>query len=336
MGVISNLITDMTIKGAGEDEIARAVRHSMVVIDAEKHKLDYKKSEVDNNIKALKKEWQGHYNADGSYHEGASTLISRAKRDTQVAKREGSPTINKETGELEYKIATGKKAGYIDTKTGKYKARYDTSHEMLDAKNAHELSSGTAVESTYADYANRMKSYANSARKMMISTGNLKYSPSAKNVYAAEVKSLDEKINKALLNAPRERQAQIIAASRINALLAGNPELKNDKSSLKKYKQQALNDARASVGAGSKNRKIEITDKEWDAIQAGAITENKLMTILNNSDPDLLREKALPKAGKALSQGKINRIKAYANSGYTIAQIASSLGVSTTTVRKYM
>ena len=34
MGAISNLITDMTIKGANSNEIARAVRHSMVVIDS--------------------------------------------------------------------------------------------------------------------------------------------------------------------------------------------------------------------------------------------------------------------------------------------------------------
>lgn len=40
MGKVSNLITDMTLKGATEEELARAVRHSMVVIDAEKHKLD--------------------------------------------------------------------------------------------------------------------------------------------------------------------------------------------------------------------------------------------------------------------------------------------------------
>lgn len=45
MGVISNLITDMTLRGADEKELARAVKHSMVVIDAEKHGLDYKRSE---------------------------------------------------------------------------------------------------------------------------------------------------------------------------------------------------------------------------------------------------------------------------------------------------
>lgn len=89
MGKISNLITDMTLKGANDDELARAVRHSMVVIDAEKHKLDYKQSEIDNNISALKKEYQ-----NGG---GASTLISRSKGETPVLKRQGSPIVNTKT-----------------------------------------------------------------------------------------------------------------------------------------------------------------------------------------------------------------------------------------------
>ena len=58
MGKISNLITDMTLGGASEQEIARAVKHSMVVIDAEKHKLDYKQSYIDNGIQELKNTWQ--------------------------------------------------------------------------------------------------------------------------------------------------------------------------------------------------------------------------------------------------------------------------------------
>ena len=99
MGKISNLITDMTLKGATQDELARAVRHSMVVIDAEKHKLDYKQSEQDNGISALKKKYQGTVDENGRYHEGAATLISRAKSETSVLKRKGSPIINKETGE---------------------------------------------------------------------------------------------------------------------------------------------------------------------------------------------------------------------------------------------
>lgn len=85
MGKISNLITDMTLKGASREELARAVRHSMVVIDAEKHGLDYKKSEIDNNIAGLKKDYQ---------NGGASTLISRSKGQKTVDKRQGSPLVN--------------------------------------------------------------------------------------------------------------------------------------------------------------------------------------------------------------------------------------------------
>lgn len=37
---VSNLITDMTVEGASLTEIARVVKHSMVVLDAEKHNRD--------------------------------------------------------------------------------------------------------------------------------------------------------------------------------------------------------------------------------------------------------------------------------------------------------
>ena len=54
----------------------------MVVIDAEKHHLDYKQSEKDNNIAALKVEYQGKSTG------GASTIISRAKGEVKVDKRQ--------------------------------------------------------------------------------------------------------------------------------------------------------------------------------------------------------------------------------------------------------
>ena len=84
MGKISNLITDMTIQGAPEDKIARALKHSMVVIDAEKHELDYKRSERENRIDELKQEYQ--MRPDGSYG-GASTLISRSTSQLHIPER---------------------------------------------------------------------------------------------------------------------------------------------------------------------------------------------------------------------------------------------------------
>ena len=77
------------------------------------------------------------------------------------------------------------------------------------------------------------------------------------------------------------------------------------------------------------------TDKEWEAIQSGAISETTLKRILNNCDPDSLRQRAMPKESKTLTTAKMNRIKAMSAS-YTIAQIADKLGVSTSTVSKYL
>lgn len=327
MGKISNLITDMTLKGATQDELARAVRHSMVVIDAEKHKLDYKQSELDNGISSLKKKYQGTVDSDGRYHEGAATLISRAKSETSILKRKGSPVIN-EDGSLTYKQV---KEEYTDKK-GKLQVRTEKSTKMAETKDAHTLSSGTLQEEAYADYANAMKSLANEARKEMVNTGKIAYNSSAKKVYSKEVDSLKSKLNLSLLNAPRERQAQTIANAEIAAKKKANPDIA--KGELKKISQQALTAARVSVGA--KRPGIEITDREWDAIQAGAISEHNLVQILNNTNIDVIRQKATPKAKTTLSSAKKDRIAALNASGYSTSEIADALGVSATTVAKYL
>lgn len=329
MGKISNLITDMTLKGASKDELARAVRHSMVVIDAEKHKLDYKQSEADNGIAALKKKYQGTVDKDGKYHEGAATLISRAKSETSVLKRKGSPIIDPETGEQRYKEVYEE---YIDKKTGKKKVRTQQSTKMAETRDARTLSSGTPQEEAYADYANSMKALANKARKEMLSTGKIKYSASAKEAYQKEVDSLTAKLNVALKNAPKERRAQIIANATINAKKKSNPDM--TKSEIKKAGQQALTAARNKVGA--KRTTIKITDREWDAIQAGAISENKLIQILNSVDIDDLRQRATPRSTTSLSKAKINKIALMNASGYSTAEIAESLGVSSSTVSMYL
>ena len=328
MGKISNLITDMTLKGATQDELARAVRHSMVVIDAEKHKLDYKQSERDNGISALKKKYQGTVDENGRYHEGAATLISRAKSETSVLKRKGSPIIDKETGEQRYKEVYEE---YTD-KNGKVKVRTQASTKMAETKDARTLSSGTPQEEAYADYANNMKSLANRARREMMNTGKIAYSASAKRTYQAEVDSLEAKLNVALKNAPRERQAQILANAAVKAKKQENPDM--TKGEIKKANQQALTAARNSVGA--KREPILITDREWEAIQAGAISENRLTQIINNVDTDKLRQRATPRATTTLSSAKVNKIASMNSSGYTTAEIAEALGVSASTVSKYL
>lgn len=340
MGKISNLITDMTLLGASDDELARAVRHSMVVIDAAKHKLDYKKSEADNNIKALKKKYQGHVDPEtGRYSEGTGTIVSRAKGQQSVLKRQGSPIIDPETGKQSWKVADDltyeKKV--VDKKTGKVKTKTITktqkSTKMFETDDAYTLVSDSRnpVELAYADYANHLKALANQARKEMVTTPDIPYNPIAKAKYQREVDSLVAKANVALKNAPRERQAQTLANAIVQAKVKDNPDMTNKEK--KKVGQQALDKMRRQVGA--KRELVQITDKEWEAIQAGAISTNKLKTILNNADMDKVKQLAMPRSTKELSQAKINHIATLKASGYTNAQIAQKLGVSTSTIIKY-
>lgn len=341
MGKISNLITDMTLLGASDDELARAVRHSMVVIDAAKHKLDYKKSEADNNIKALKKKYQGHIDPEtGRYSEGTGTIVSRAKGQQSVLKRQGSPIIDPETGKQSWKLADNltyeKKT--VNKKTGKVTIKTITktqkSTKMFETDDAYTLVSDSRnpVELVYADYANHLKALANQARKEMVTTPDIPYNPAAKVKYQREVDSLQAKANVALKNAPRERQAQTMANAIVQAKVKDNPDMTNKEK--KKAGQQALDKMRRQVGA--KRELVQITDKEWEAIQAGAISTNKLKTIINNADMDKVKQLAMPRSTKQLSQAKINHIATLRASGYTNAQIAQKLGVSTSTVIKYL
>lgn len=332
MGSVSNLITDMTLRGATPDELARAVRHSMVVIDAEKHNLDYKQSEIDNGIRSLKKKYQGTIDENGRYHEGASTLISRAKSETSVVKRQGSPKIDEGTGELIWKQVDN--PTYIDKKTGKTKVRTQQSTKMAETNDARTLISDadTPVERAYANYANKMKALGNQARLEILSAGKVQYSAEAKKTYQAEVDSLKAKLNIALKNAPRERQAQTMANAVVAAKKQDNPDM--TKAEIKKASQQALSQARASVNA--KRETIKITDREWEAIQAGAISENQLNQIIVNADMKSLRQHATPRATITLSTAKQNKIASMNASGYTTSEIADALGISTSTVRNYL
>lgn len=399
MGVISNLINDMTLSGASMDKVARAVRHSMVVIDAEKHKLDYKASEIDNNIAALKKEFQVSVDKNGNVkYGGASTLLSRAKGEETVDRRQGSYKVNipgtkdydptrpdgaklwkkaddlyyprkeykKETGVMKIKLQDGgwvtydvkdKKAyekynpvkkidpdtgeTYFTNKTGdlvyERKARTMKSTRMAETDDAYTLLSTARhpMELVYADYANDMKHLANQARMEMVNTGKIAYSAEAKRKYQNEVSSLNDKLNKALSNAPIERQALRLANAEIAEKQKANPDMK--KADLKKIKQQAVTKYRNEVGASTRReRNIDITDKEWEAIQAGAVSETTLKKILNNTDIDKLRERATPRLTTTPSSAQVTRIKALSASNYTLDEIARKTGFSTSTVSKYL
>lgn len=399
MGIISNLITDMTLAGADEKELARAVRHSMVVIDAGKHKLDYTRSYIENDIESLKKTFQPKIDKNGDpRYGGSATLLSRSSGPERIAKRQGEAKVNikgkewydptrpegallyktsddayyvkktrnKKTGLMEIKLEaprqkitydpndkdaaekydpvkridpdTGKV--YFTDKTGELRYRVETRTEnstrMAETDDAYSLVSEKRhpMELIYADYANSMKALANEARKEMMSSGKIEYNAKAKATYQEEYNSLMSKLNDALLNSTRERAAQRMANAEVAAKKATNPAMKSG--DIKKASQQALSRSREEVGSVSRrNRNIEITDREWEAIQAGAISENKLKQILNNTDIDMLRQRATPRATRELSAAKVNQIKALSAS-YTTAQIAEKLDIPPSTVSKYL
>lgn len=334
MGDISNLITDMTIKGANDNEIARAVRHSMVVIDAEKHNLNYKQSAADNGIAELKTKYQGGPKA------GASTLISLAKSTQYVDERKDATTltnrnvdpatgkrIHTPTGK-EYTVTkVNKRTGVETVSTVRKQSR---STKMDEADDARSLISdkNTPIENVYAEHANKMKALANAARKEYLATNPRPYSESARKTYAKEVSDLNAKLRIAQMNAPRERQAQLLANTLIAARRQANPDM--DKDDLKKEKALALTEARERVGA--KKTVITFSQREWDAIQAGAITNNKLAAMLQNADMDQVRQLATPRDRPVMSDAKIRRAQQLVANGYPQSEIADMLGVPASTL----
>lgn len=330
MGEISNLITDMTLKGATEPEIARAVKHSMVVIDAAKHKLDYRQSEKDNGIAELKKKYQG-FDDETGHHGGASTLLSRRKQDVEVPERQGSGVIDPLTGKVVYK-ESGRT--YVDPRTGKTVAATTKVKRILAVDDVRSMSSGTLQEEAYADYANKMKDLANKARLEYKATPTLKRSASAAKAFEPEVNRLMAALKVAQLNAPLEREAQRIANARVKAKVQANNI--TDKDEISKIRRAAISDARNSTGASGKRTRITISDGEWTAIQSGAISDTTLSEILRYAEPKTVRERATPRATTQLSDARVSRIKAMANSGHTNAEIAEALGISTSAVSKYL
>ena len=350
MGKVSNLITDMTIKGASAEEIGRAVKHSMVVIDAEKHNYNWKASEDANGIAELREAYQGKKSG------GASTLISKAKSEERVPARKDRYDIDPETGKKIFfetgetyeerrtvknpdgtpKLdANGKE---VKEKTGKIKTVTDSSTKMAEAlqntkEGAYTLSSGTMIENVYADYANKMYALANTARKEYLSTPTTKRDPSAAKTYKNEVDSLDTKLKVAESNAPRERQAQMIANSWVNEQKKSNPQMTEEDES--KLRTQSLDAARRRSGTTKREeRNIDITDREWEAINAGAISENKLSSILANTDLSAIQKRATPRQITGIPASTLARARNLINAGYTWDEVSESVGYSTSALQK--
>ena len=351
MGLVTNLITDMTAMGCDdEDQLVRAIKHSMVVIDAEKHKLDYQKSFVDNRIAELHKEWQGR--ASG----GAKTLISRASGQAYVPERkQGGYYIDKKTGERKYGFIdpeTGEKlftetgrttGGYVkkDGTIAKEKPVMEKTTQMMKAlttgtHDARQISSGTPMEEVYARYANQCHQLGNKARKATLAVEIPKgVNESAAKAYSKEVSDLATKVVMAKKHAPLERQATMLAASMIRQFEKENPNIRNtDPEKYKKVKSQYLAGARNRFGGG--REKLVPTEKEWEAIDAGAVGKTMLNEIIRYTDSKTLKEHVMPKPASTVTDTMKSRAKAFANGNYTNAEIADALGISTSTVSKIL
>lgn len=341
MGVVSNLITDMTLQGAKSDELARAIRHSMVVIDSEKHGLDYKLSERDNGIRSLKEKYQGGSNR------GAATLISRAGAKPRIPEmrprsaRRGGP-IDRATGKRvleptgrtkpEVKVTrdpvTGKK---VFKETGRRVPITYTPKRLSVTDDAYSLVDSPAfvMEKIYANHSNKLKAMANTARKEALEINPPPANKVAKKLYASEVASLNAKLRIAEYNAPLERQAQLITATYVAQAKRNNPHMEPE--DIKKIKQQALREARNRTGASK--TKVLINPAEWNAIQAGAVAPTKLEKIIANSDLDSVKALALPKKALKVSTSDLRRAQSMLRSGYTQAEVADALGVGLTTLK---
>ncbi len=336
MGKISNLITDMTLQGATTDEMERAVKHSMVVIDAEKHKLNFRQSEKDNNIAELRAKYQ-----PGG---GASTLISRAGADLRGVpeiKRKGYKP-NPETGEWEYEetgrtyTKKNKKTGELTEEIAPEKQMKRMDYAFATGGNAMDLVGvNHPKEISYANYANKVKALANEARKESMAIKTQPVNKEAQEKYKDEIEDLDRQLKDALMNAPRERQAQAYAASVVRQAKKNDDSIGRDE--LKKIGTKALAIGRTRYGAGKKSRYVQISPRAWEAIQAGAISTTKLSKILNNTDLDRIKELATPRNYKmTITPAKVTKMKSMKASGFTLGEIAESLGVSPSTVSSYL
>lgn len=336
MGIISNLITDMYTRGATDEEKIRATKHSMVVIDAEKHKLDYKRSEEENHIDDLKRKYQRHTDDEG--YGGASTIISKSKSKQMVDKRQGSPRINPD-GTVWYKPADDL---YYYDKKGNLVKKQQNSTKMAETNDARTLISdvNNPIEVAYARYANEMKSLATKARKELISTKDIEYNKNAYLAYKNDIDILIDQINEAERNRPRERIANARASAAVKRRMdiwrqdnpsAGKSEYKAEKA---KIHQKEISKARKAVGA--ERLLISLTDRQWDAINQGAMHKSTLEKLFKYADMQDVKRRSMPRQSNSLSKAKEAQIKALMASGYTNKQIAERIGCSTSTVVKYI
>jgi transposase len=349
MGVVSNLITDMTLQGAPSSEIARAVKHSMVVIDAEKHKLNYRRSAEENGIDALMKRYMTHVDrVNYGELERYNPKTRRVDKVIDPEKLKKDLTPGKEYTSASTIISRHKQSVITDgyqvevpdpkSKSGGTKMVWRNKKEtylvnMVKDANVFLGPNATKTEHHYADYINELKAFKNKVDSEMSGIKMPSRDPKAAKIYAEEVLSMKDKVNQVKINRIKERQAQRMAEVSSKAEIARRSEdevLKKDE--ISRIKQQALNKARSMVGA--ERTPVTITDDEWDAVQSNAVSGTLLKELVSFMDDSQLKSLATPRANKQMTEARKSKAKALLANGYTIAQVAEALGVSSSTIGK--
>ena len=105
-----------------------------------------------------------------------------------------------------------------------------------------------------------------------------------------------------------------------------------DKDDLKKVRNAALAEARVRTGA--KKNLVDISEREWEAIQAGAISPSRLSQIIQNANLDQVKQLATPRTTASVSPARLNRAKSMLESGLTQAEVSDALGIPTSTLSK--
>lgn len=347
MGKCTNLIADMSLMGAPAEDLIPAVKFSMVIIDSVKHELDWKQAKEDYQIDRLNEKYRG------SSRAGASTIITRAGSEYHELHRRAARSnsakgivagIDKETGKKVYEYTGKTRVKLIkDKKTGEIIGKEEVPstikiNKMDKVEDAYELvgNKEDKKEIAYAEYANSLKNLANEARKISVNTENMKRNSAAVSAYSKEVASLNDKLKNVKNNSYRERQAQILANKHYFAAIR-NGSTEYTKDERKRLKNECLAGARLIVGA--KKPKLLITSKEWEAIEAGAVSSSILSQIISNASEDTIRAYAMPRTTQRsnLSYFDEAMIRQMANRpGVTQAEIADALGISASTVNRVL
>jgi DNA-binding CsgD family transcriptional regulator len=267
--------------------------------------------------------------SEKDFEKGGNVIVNRYKKDGRLYYLVND--ANNPGKKIRRYVTEGDFKGELKT-TGKTQEV----SKMSYYRDAYSLTSGGSKanpgylkEKYYAEYANGMKALGNAARLEWLRTDTYKKDPAAEKKYSAEVASLDKKYKAALKNAPRERQAQLDANRKLFYQKRDNPGMTYEEE--KKFRGQAITASRKKYNLTGK-QKIDISDREWEAIQARAISPNRLNNIIKHCDMDSLKQRAMPKHSAAISSAKESLMKSLKNSGYSNKEIADRLGISASTV----